>query len=93
MSETNSTGIHEADPEDELSKVAFSISAVHADKVLVTERGGIVRIAVVETDLSGALHARGAIAVALPFAETLSEILKKIVENSETRKGAVNEPE
>lgn len=87
MTETERDGVMPADPADPLSVVAFSRPAVLADRVLVSERGGVVRIAVAETALDGSLHFRGAVAVSLSFAAELADILGELVKNARARDG------
>ncbi|MDQ7262282.1 hypothetical protein NM680_10800 [Paracoccus sp. PS-1] len=76
-----------ADPNDPMSLAAFEGPAVYADRVLVSERGGVVRISVAETNLGGDLHFRGAIAVTMEFADELAQILAAVVNKAKADHG------
>ncbi|MDQ7262712.1 hypothetical protein NM680_13010 [Paracoccus sp. PS-1] len=74
--------------DEELKQVAFSGPAVHGDRVVVTESGGIVRVAVMEDMFGAGLAFRGAVAMSLGTASDLSGMLAKVVENAKVQQDA-----
>lgn len=73
--------------DERLGRAAFDGPAVHADRIVVTEAGGVVRIAVMESAFGGDILFRGAVAISLKSAEELSGMLAQTVKNVRARDG------
>lgn len=71
--------------DETLGRTAFDGPAVHADRLVVTENGGIVRIAVMESTFGGGIEFRGAVALSLKSAEDLAGMLTEIIKNARAR--------
>lgn len=71
--------------DERLGRAAFDGPAVHADRIVVTENGGVVRIAVMETAIGGDLLFRGAVAISLASARDLEGMLGQIIKNAVAR--------
>lgn len=71
--------------DETLGRTAFDGPAVHADRLVVTEHGGIVRLAVMESVFGGGIAFRGAVALSLKSAEELAGMLSQTVKNARDR--------
>lgn len=72
--------------DEALAAAASAGPAVYADRLVVTEREGVVRLSFVETGLNNELIFRGAAIISVEGADQLAGMLRSMVDAYRSRK-------